>query len=142
MRSRRDTVFPTLCNMYPFFLRESTFQHSNDIVIPSWTYFSFLRTCCRTSYGFIFILNCHRNHKIIHAQHSLIILPYNILIMNTSNQQLLIMVSVFATFNNILVISWRSILLVKDTRLPWENHPLVWVRHDLPLPHTAPWLSL
>jgi len=27
-----------------------------------------------------------------------------------------------ATFNNILVISWRSVLLVEETRLPGENH--------------------
>jgi hypothetical protein len=27
-----------------------------------------------------------------------------------------------ATFNNISVISWRSVLLVGETRVPWENH--------------------
>ena len=27
-----------------------------------------------------------------------------------------------ATFNNISVISWRSVLLVEDTRVPGENH--------------------
>jgi hypothetical protein len=27
-----------------------------------------------------------------------------------------------ATFNNILVISWRSVLLEEETRLPEENH--------------------
>ena len=27
-----------------------------------------------------------------------------------------------ATFNNIPVISWRSVLLVEDTGVPWENH--------------------
>ena len=27
-----------------------------------------------------------------------------------------------ATFNNISVISWRSVLLVKETRVPGENH--------------------
>jgi hypothetical protein len=27
-----------------------------------------------------------------------------------------------ATFNNISVISWRSILLVEETRVPGENH--------------------
>ena len=27
-----------------------------------------------------------------------------------------------ATFNNISVISWRSVLLVKDTGVPGENH--------------------
>jgi hypothetical protein len=26
------------------------------------------------------------------------------------------------TFNNISVISWRSVLLVEETRVPWENH--------------------
>jgi hypothetical protein len=34
-----------------------------------------------------------------------------------------VMVLVFnATFNNISVISWRSVLLVEETRVPWENH--------------------
>ena len=33
------------------------------------------------------------------------------------------MVMVFnATFNNISVISWRSILLVEEIRIPGENH--------------------
>ena len=27
-----------------------------------------------------------------------------------------------ATFNNISVISWQSVLLVEETRVPWENH--------------------
>ena len=27
-----------------------------------------------------------------------------------------------ATYNNIRVISWRSVLLVEDTRVPGENH--------------------
>jgi hypothetical protein len=26
------------------------------------------------------------------------------------------------TFNNILAISWQSVLLVKETRVPGENH--------------------
>ena len=30
-----------------------------------------------------------------------------------------------ATFNNISVISWRSILLMEETRVPGENHRLV-----------------
>ena len=35
----------------------------------------------------------------------------------------LVMVMVFnATFNNILVVSWRSVLLVEGTRVPGENH--------------------
>jgi len=29
-----------------------------------------------------------------------------------------------ATFNNISVIFWRSVLLVEETRLPGENHHL------------------
>jgi hypothetical protein len=37
----------------------------------------------------------------------------------------LVSVMVFnATFNNILVISWRSVLLVEETRVPGENHRL------------------
>ena len=27
-----------------------------------------------------------------------------------------------ATFNNILVVSWRSVLLVEETGIPRENH--------------------
>jgi hypothetical protein len=30
-----------------------------------------------------------------------------------------------ATFNDISVISWWSVLLVEETRVPEENHPLV-----------------
>jgi hypothetical protein len=34
-----------------------------------------------------------------------------------------VMVMVFnATFNNISVLSWRSVLLVKETRVPGKNH--------------------
>jgi hypothetical protein len=29
-----------------------------------------------------------------------------------------------ATFNNISVISWRSVLLMEEIRVPWENHRL------------------
>ena len=29
---------------------------------------------------------------------------------------------VYATFNNISVISWRSVLLVEETGVPGENH--------------------
>jgi hypothetical protein len=28
-----------------------------------------------------------------------------------------------ATFNNISVISWRSVLLVEETGVPWEKPP-------------------
>jgi len=30
-----------------------------------------------------------------------------------------------ATFNNISVISWCSVLMVEETRVPGENHPSV-----------------
>ena len=30
-----------------------------------------------------------------------------------------------ATFNNISVISWQSVLLVEETRVPRENHQTV-----------------
>jgi hypothetical protein len=34
-----------------------------------------------------------------------------------------VMVMMFnTTFNNISVISWRSVLLVEETGIPWENH--------------------
>ena len=38
------------------------------------------------------------------------------------NAVVVVVMVVNATFNNISVISWRSVLLVKDTRLPGENH--------------------
>jgi len=37
-----------------------------------------------------------------------------------------------ATFNNISVISWRSVLLVQETGVPGENHR----------PATSPWQTL
>ena len=38
-------------------------------------------------------------------------------------KRVMVMAMVFnATFNHILVISWRSVLLVEDTRVPGENH--------------------
>jgi hypothetical protein len=46
-----------------------------------------------------------------------------------------------ATFNNISVISWRSVLLVEETRGPWENHWPV-ASHWQTLSHTVvhlPW---
>jgi len=46
-----------------------------------------------------------------------------------------------ATFNNILVISWRSILLVKENRGPGENHLLV-ANHWKTLPHNVVHLAL
>jgi len=36
-----------------------------------------------------------------------------------------------ATFNNISVISWRSILLVEETGVPRENHDLLQVTDNL-----------
>ena len=36
-----------------------------------------------------------------------------------------------ATFNNISVISWRSVLLVKETRGTGENHSLSQVTYKL-----------
>ena len=36
-----------------------------------------------------------------------------------------------ATFNNISLISWRSILLVEETRVPRENHDLLQVTDKL-----------
>jgi hypothetical protein len=30
-----------------------------------------------------------------------------------------------ATFNNISVISWQSVLLVEETGSPGENHPII-----------------
>ena len=39
------------------------------------------------------------------------------------DDQITIRVMVFnATFNNISVISWRSVLLVEETEVPGENH--------------------
>jgi len=47
-----------------------------------------------------------------------------------------------ATFNNISVISWRSILLVDETRVPGENHQPVashWQTSSHNDEHTSPW---
>jgi hypothetical protein len=41
-----------------------------------------------------------------------------------------------ATFNNILVISWRSVLLVVETRVPGENHQPV-ASHGQTLSHNV-----
>ena len=35
-----------------------------------------------------------------------------------------------ATFNNILVISWRSVLLVEETGVPGENHKSATSQHN------------
>jgi hypothetical protein len=35
-----------------------------------------------------------------------------------------------ATFNNISVISWRSVLLIEETAVPGENHQLPWIGTD------------
>jgi hypothetical protein len=40
-----------------------------------------------------------------------------------------------ATFNNILAISWQSVLLVEETRVPGENHGPV-ASHWQTLSHT------
>jgi len=47
-----------------------------------------------------------------------------------------------ATFNNISVISWRSVLLVEEARGPGENHRPVtshWqtLSHNVVLPHNV-----
>jgi hypothetical protein len=41
-----------------------------------------------------------------------------------------------ATFNNISVISWRSVLLVKETEVPGENHRPV-ASHSQTLSHNV-----
>ena len=41
-----------------------------------------------------------------------------------------------ATFNNISVISWQSVLWVEETGVPWENHQPVasdWKKVDIKL---------
>jgi len=39
------------------------------------------------------------------------------------NKRVRVRVMVFdATFNNISAVSWRSVLLVEETRLPGKNH--------------------
>jgi hypothetical protein len=42
--------------------------------------------------------------------------------MNFSFEGFVLFVAFNATFNNISVISWRSVLLVKETAVPGENH--------------------
>jgi hypothetical protein len=46
-----------------------------------------------------------------------------------------------ATFNNISVMSWRSVLLMVETRGPGENHRPV-VSHWQTLSHTSPWMGV
>jgi hypothetical protein len=46
-----------------------------------------------------------------------------------------------ATFNNISVISWRSVLLVEETGVPGENHRPV-ASHWQTLSHNAYWKNL
>ena len=41
-----------------------------------------------------------------------------------------------ATFNNISVISWRSFILVEETRVPLENHRPV-ASHQQTLPYNV-----
>jgi hypothetical protein len=36
-----------------------------------------------------------------------------------------------ATFDNISVISWRSVLLVEETGVPRENHPIIRLDFDI-----------
>jgi hypothetical protein len=44
-----------------------------------------------------------------------------------------------ATFNNISVISWQSVLLVEETRLPGENHrPVATLSHNCCIEYTSP----
>ena len=56
-----------------------------------------------------------------------------------------VMATVFnANFNNISVISWRSVLLVEETRVSVENHrPAAshWetLSHNVVIEHTSPW---
>jgi len=47
-----------------------------------------------------------------------------------------------ATFNNISLISWRSVLLVDETRIPGENHRPVashWQTLSHNVEYTSPW---
>jgi hypothetical protein len=58
---------------------------------------------------------------------------------NKSDYHNRVRVMVFnATFNNISVISWRSVLLVKQTGVPGENHRPIWSRIKL----TKRWRAL
>ena len=51
------------------------------------------------------------------------------------------LVSFKATYNNISVISWRSVLLVEETRIPGENHVLSQVTDKLYhiMSYISPW---
>ena len=46
--------------------------------------------------------------------------PKNLMVYNTINHQIFWLIN--ATFNNISVILWRSVLLVEETKVPRENH--------------------
>jgi hypothetical protein len=49
-------------------------------------------------------------------------------IRNANNKVWFRFIMFYDTFNNISVISWRSVLLVEETRVPGENHRAV-ARH-------------
>ena len=50
-----------------------------------------------------------RNKKIHNILHIIVFIVYSFMVLN-------------ATFNNISVILWQSVLLVKESRVPGENH--------------------
>jgi hypothetical protein len=57
-------------------------------------------------------------------------------------RRLWLMIYVFnATFNNISVISWRSVLLVEETEVPGENHQPA-ASHRQTLSHNVVHLAL
>jgi hypothetical protein len=58
--------------------------------------------------------------------------PCNVSLIQCKSFWLLWFMMFKATFNNISVISWRSVLLVEETRVPVENH-----RHSQTLSHNV-----
>ena len=67
--------------------------------------------CVRNSLFGLYRLNFFLNHTILNSQYKY------------SNEAVMVRVMVSnTTFNNISVISWRSVLLMEETRVPRENH--------------------
>jgi hypothetical protein len=64
---------------------------------------------------------CIINQQLMWCDMYLRMYIHHITIMNVFGFRLLVL---NATFNNISVISWRSVLLAEETKVPWENHRL------------------
>ena len=76
-------------------------------------------------------LKIGQNRSYINSECTRVLFVYKVICMNLASNTvcyninicLFVCLMLFnATFNNISVISWRSVLLVEETRVPGENH--------------------